>query len=275
MQGAGWPIAAVLSREADDAERLAGRLGVDTAADALSALPAAVRIVALCVPDDAVGPVARTLSDGAHPWEDTAVFHTSGALTHRALQPLAEAGALTLSFHPLQTFTPDTPPSAFEGIYCGVEAGSASAQAFGRAMAEALGARPLDLDAEAKPAYHLAATLASNGLVALLAMTDEVLTQAGLTEPSAASLMAPLVEQTWTHLQEGGPAGALTGPAARGDRDTIATHVETLREQAAHLRPAYAAVTTELVRLAVRSGRLSAADAEAILDVLHASVTES
>ena len=62
---------------------------------------------------------------------------------------------------------------------------------------------------------------------------------------------------------------ALTGPIARGDRRTVETHLDALDEHLPHLIPVYAALGTEAVRVAVRSGRLAPDAAQHVLDALH------
>jgi predicted short-subunit dehydrogenase-like oxidoreductase (DUF2520 family) len=270
----GIPVRAVLSRTADDARALADRVGAAVAGDEASALPGDVRLVLLCVPDDALALTAAALAEWReHPWARTIVGHTSGARTAAALAPLAEQGAATLSFHPLQTFAPGTPPEAFEGIVVAVEGGDDAVLA-GKGLARRLGARPVVLSAADKARYHCAAALASNGLVALMGVVEEILSSAGVNE-EASTLLAPLVEQTWTNLTESTPEGALTGPVVRGDRDTVADHLSALEDETPHLVPLYAALSTEMARLAVRSGRLDEASAEAVLRLLRSRIDAS
>jgi predicted short-subunit dehydrogenase-like oxidoreductase (DUF2520 family) len=272
----GVPVQAILSRDPADAQALAERVGAPVAAKAWSALPSTVRLVLLCVPDDALAAVAGALADVAHPWETTLVGHTAGGQTADVLAPLVREGAATLSFHPLQTFTPDTSPDAFDDIVIGIE-GDPEAVAAGTALARTLGARPVVLSARGKALYHCAAALASNGLVALMAVVEELLAAADVEgeEASAAALMAPLVEQTWAHLQSAPPEGALTGPVARGDEDTVAAHLDALRDHAPHLLPLYAALSTEMVRVAVRGGQLDGTTAEDVLRMLQKTLQSS
>ena len=265
----GHRVEAVLSRTAASAQALADRVGAPVADSSWEALPTSVRLVWICVPDDAIASVAAALAEVDHPWADAIVAHTSGAKTAAALAPLGEQGAATLSFHPLQTFTDDTAPDAFEGIVVGLE-GDDRAVAAGKTLAQALGARPLRLTPDEKARYHCAAALASNGLVALLAVVEEVLTASG-TEPPASvtELVGPLVEHTWANLEQGTPEGTLTGPVARGDEDTIRAHLDALADETPHLVPLYAALSTEMVRVAVRGGHLSAERAEPLLHSLQ------
>lgn len=266
----GYPVRAVLSRTPDEARALADRVGAAVGTDAAAALPADVRLVLLCVPDDAIAEVAGRLAALDHPWAQTVVGHTSGARTSAVLAPLAGRGAATVSLHPLQTFAPGTGPAVFDDIVVAVEGGEEAVMA-GTGLARRLGARPVVLSAADKARYHCAAALASNGLVALMSVVQEILGAAGVEE-AAADLVAPLVEQTWANLKAGSPEGALTGPIARGDRETVSAHLDALEEETPHLVPLYAALSTEMARLAVRSGRLEGEAAEAVLRLVRAAL---
>lgn len=273
LAACGYRVQAVLSRAGRSAQALAERVGVPVAASMGEgdALPAEVRLVLTCVPDDAIEAVAETLAALDHPWTDTIVAHTSGARTADALGRLAQKGAATLSFHPMQTFSAETDPDAFEGIVVGLE-GDDRAVAAGKTLARALGARPLRLSAEDKVRCHCAAALASNGLVALTAVVEEVLAATdigGTSRGSASELVGPLVEQTWANLKRGTPEGVLTGPVARGDEETVRAHLDALAEATPHLRPLYVALSTEMVRVAVRGGTLTRNQAEGLLGTLR------
>jgi predicted short-subunit dehydrogenase-like oxidoreductase (DUF2520 family) len=274
---AGYPVQAVLSRTVASAQALADQVGAPVGTDDVTALPADVRLVVLCVPDGAIADVAETLASLDHRWERTTVLHTSGRHPAAVLDPLAEHGAAPLSFHPLQTFTPDTPPEAFEDIVIGVE-GPPDAVAVGKVLARSLGATPLVLSADDKVRYHSAAALASNGLVALMGVVEELLSAADLDDGAfaeddaptgAAAIMAPLIEQTWVNLKRQSPESVLTGPVARGDRETVAAHLNALAEDAPHLLPLYAALSTEMVRIAVRGGQLRPDTAETLLSLFQ------
>jgi len=270
---AGYPVRAVVSQTAASARDLADRVGAPVGTDDVTALPADVRLVVLCVPDDAIAAVAEALAASDHRWDRTTVVHTSGRHPADVLRPLVEHGAAPLSFHPLQTFAPDTPPEAFEDIVVGVE-GPPDAVAVGKVLARSLGATPLVLSADDKARYHSAAALASNGLVALAGVVEELLQTTDLNDEDGApagmaAIMAPLIEQTWGNLKRQSPESVLTGPVARGDRETVAAHLSALTEDAPHLLPLYAALSTEMVRIAMRGGQVRPGTAEALLSLLQ------
>lgn len=268
LMDCGYAVTAVLSRHRGDAVALAEAVGASVGSEALEDLPFTVPLVLLCVPDDSITPVAQRLAALERPWDTMTVAHTSGVQTADALAPVAARGASTLSLHPMQTFTRDSPPAIFANIYVGLE-GDTEAVARGTRFVEDLGAHAITIPAAAKPQYHLAGVLASNGLVALMGLVREVLASAGLHPDKTSALVGPLVERSWANLAVSSPEDVLTGPAARGDRGTVAEHLDALATHLPHLLPAYAALTNEMVRLAVRSGQLDETRAEPVLDTLH------
>ncbi|SHK86332.1 Rossmann-like and DUF2520 domain-containing protein [Rhodothermus profundi] len=268
LRAAGYSIAAVLSRSQEAARALAAQVAAPVASGALEDLPGEVRLVFCCVPDDVLPGLAEQLALVPHDWPHTVVAHTSGALPAQVLAPVGRRGAALLSFHPVQSFPRQGAVPSLAGIAIGLE-GDPQAVALGREVAQALGARPVELSAETKPRYHLAATLASNGLGALMAVAGEVLASIGLSRPEAHALLLPLVEGTLHNLKQLLPEEALTGPAVRGDLFPISQHLQALRQHLPHLLPVYAALTTEMIRVGVRSGRLAPSQATAILERLQ------
>ncbi len=101
--------------------------------------------------------------------------------------------------------------------------------------------RPFEVPEEHRGAYHAAAAMSSNLLVALEESAAELLERAGVGPPSR-ELLAPLVVRTAANWAARGPE-ALTGPIARGDSETIDRHLEALREVAPELIPVYESLT--------------------------------
>lgn len=268
----GYPIRGVLSRTRRSAEDLARVLGAPVASDRLGDLPAGAPLVVLCVPDDQLADLAETLTGVPRSWQHSVVLHTSGALPASVLAPLAAEGARTLSFHPLQTVTADTDAGTLEGVTVGIE-GDAPGVAAGIELAAGLAMRYLVVSADAKPRYHLAAAMASNLFVTLLGMVQEVLSSIDIDRDGAMALLEPLLRGTLDNLVSSSPEEALTGPVARGDLATLRAHGLALRKDLPHLVPAYAALSVETVRLAVRSGQLAPERAEDVLLLMQRMVT--
>lgn len=191
--------------------------------------PADVEAILLCVPDAEI-PAAAAAVAGAAPL----VGHTSGATGLAALEPSGARGVFGL--HPLQTFT-GAPRDAerFRGSRCAVGGTTAGALAAAVGIARSLGMEPFELSDEQRPAYHAAASIASNFLVALEAAAEEVAAGAGLEPAEARAALAPLVRATVESWVELGPERALTGPVARGDELTVAAQREAVRATAPQL----------------------------------------
>ena len=272
LSEAGYPIAGVVSRRRGPAETLACVLRAPVASDQLRDIPQAAELVVLAVPDDQLADLAETLAEAPRSWAGTVVAHTSGAVAASVLDPLRDLGATTLSFHPVQTLPRGADAAALEGVTVGLEGGPRGVAA-GVELAVTTGLRYLVLEAEAKPRYHLASAMASNLLVTLVGMVQEVTTSIGLDRDEAMGVLRPLLQGTLDNLSTTTPEEALTGPVARGDLGTLKAHGLALREHLPHLVPAYAALSVEAVRLAVRAGTLAPERARDVLNLMEKMVT--
>jgi predicted short-subunit dehydrogenase-like oxidoreductase (DUF2520 family) len=225
-----------LARAAEQARvptRLAGR------EEALEACRAS-EVALLCVPDSAIASGCEAITDAIPPLR--LVGHTSGASDLDVLAAAQARGAEAFSLHPLQTI-PDG-DTEVAGAACAVSGTSAEAAEFAARLAERLGMRPFAVPEEQRAAYHAAAVISSNFLIALKESAAGLLERAGIDDPR--ELLAPLVLQTAANWAERGPE-ALTGPIARGDAATVERHLEALRAAAPELVPVYEALA-ELTR---------------------------
>jgi predicted short-subunit dehydrogenase-like oxidoreductase (DUF2520 family) len=234
--------------------------------------PAATAVSGAAAPAGAAG--AATI-DAAAPAPDTAapdtqpdtprtpaVAHTSGATSVAALLPCERAGATTLVFHPLQTFSdPLTGCDRFRGTAIAVTPSGSppdpAAADLGFRLADLLGAKPFLLADDKRALYHVAATFACNYLVTLEHHAQLLFIAAGLPRDEALSLFLPLVKATLDNVEAQGPVEALTGPLSRGDVHTIAGHLAALATDAPQLLPAYRVLglaTLDLVRARVELG---------------------
>ena len=199
--------------------------------DALQACRSAEAAL-LCVPDEAIPEACTAVADAVPPLR--LVGHSSGATALGALSPAAERGAETFSLHPLQTVPDDA--TDLTGAPCAVAGSTEVAERFASELATALGMRPFAVPEERRAAYHAAASIASNFLVALEESAARLLEEAGIGD--ARELLAPLVLRTAANWSERG-GDALTGPIARGDQATVEAHLDALRESAPELVPLY------------------------------------
>lgn len=239
--GASYRVVAVASARSESAHRLAAATGAESMSP--QALVEACDLIFLTVPDAAIAELACTL-----PWRpEQAVVHCSGALGLEVLEPASRAGALPGCLHPLQSFPArEGDATRFHGITCGIEAAGDLGRALER-MAVALGARVVRLEGVDRAAYHAAAVFVSNYVVALMAASERVWTQAGLPREAARAALAPLLAGAAQNIAAHPLAEALTGPVARGDLATVERHLAALGDSA--LGALYRALGIELLAL--------------------------
>ena len=204
---AGRSFASAFASAGVEVQGLLGR------ADDIAGAAVGADLVLLAVPDHAVAGIAARV----RPVRSTVVAHCSGALGLEVLTTHVRVGSL----HPLVTL-----PSPVvggkrlrEGAYFAV-----AGDRLVKELVLALGGRLLEVPTGARAAYHAAACIASNHLVALLGQVQRVAASVGL--PLEAFL--PLAEGALEDVRELGPAAALTGPAARRDLATIESHRQAL-----------------------------------------------
>jgi len=215
LSGRGWTVDGLLGRGDDVSEAASG-----------------VDLCVLGVPDASVPEVASSI----RPHPDAVVVHLSGALGLDVLSMHPRRGSL----HPLVSL-----PSPAVGA-AALTAGAwfaVSGDPLVRDVVADLGGRLVVVDDAQRPAYHAAACIASNHLVALLAQVARVAASAGV--PLEAYL--DLVRATVDNVAALGPAAALTGPVSRRDWDTVASHLRALPPSEV---PLYLAMASEAAALA-------------------------
>jgi predicted short-subunit dehydrogenase-like oxidoreductase (DUF2520 family) len=187
-------------------------------------------VVLLAVPDGEIAAAAAAIAPGR------LVGHLSGATT---LAPLAPHEAFSL--HPLMTVTGAT--TSFAGASAAIAGSTDRARETARALAERLGLRPVEVADGDRAAYHAAASMAANFLVALESAAERLAATAGVDRAALAPLARAALDN-WAAL---GSERALTGPIARGDEDTIALQRDAVAERCPELLPAWDALA-ELTR---------------------------
>ncbi|MGA8455438.1 MAG: Rossmann-like and DUF2520 domain-containing protein [Streptosporangiaceae bacterium] len=226
---------------------------------------ASADLVLMTVPDDVLPGLVTGLAATGAAVEGRLIAHASGRHGLGVLDPVVRAGALPLALHPVMTFTgrPDD-IDRLAGISFGVTAPDPL-----RPVAEALvvemGGEPVFIAEEQRDLYHAALASGANYLVTLVVQASDLLRDAGVTHP--ARMLGPLLSAALDNALRLGDA-ALTGPVARGDADTVASHVNALRADAPEALPAYLALARLTADRAVAAGTLSAPDAQRLLGVL-------
>jgi len=224
---AGRSLAAALSARGWHVAELLGR-GDDVAGAAHG-----VDVLVVATPDDVVAEVAAAVV----PVPSTAVLHLSGSLGLDALDPHPRRACL----HPLVPLpTPEVGTARLSSGVTFAVAGDPVA----RTIAEVLGGRVVEVADDDRAAYHAAACIAANHVVALLGQVERVAASVGLELES----FLPLTRAAVDDVAALGPHDALTGPARRGDWATLSRHLDVLPESERSGYQAGAALATRLAR---------------------------
>jgi predicted short-subunit dehydrogenase-like oxidoreductase (DUF2520 family) len=246
----GWRIGTVVTSSRGSARAAVRAIGAGTPHAALTPEALDADVILLSVPDDVLEKVAQKLPKigGAvfpslgflKTLRGKIVLHTSGALDHRVLAPLARRGAFTGSMHPMQTFSGRSAPR-LDGVIFSIE-GAPAARRAAQKIARALGGTPVVINANDKPAYHASGTSVAGHALALVECAAQTLMKIGFTRRRANQALLPLIRQMLDNYESLGPHAAWTGPLSRGDYATISKHVKALRRFPRESQDAYAAL---------------------------------
>ncbi|MBX9870452.1 MAG: DUF2520 domain-containing protein [Burkholderiaceae bacterium] len=202
----------------------------------------------LAVPDRQIAASAQTLATLGLP--PALAFHASGALAATELAPLRAQGWSCASAHCILSFAdPATAQQQFRGTVCALEGDAAAAQRL-EPLLTALGAQCFALATEHKLIYHAAAVWATNFLPVLQAQAEALWRHSGLPAELLPGLRERLLHHAVDNLLALGPAGALTGPAARGDTALVERQGQAVQAFDADAGAAYAALSAMAARLA-------------------------
>lgn len=191
--------------------------------------------VLLCVPDGEIATAAALIEPGRP------VGHCSGASRLDVLAPHE-----SFSLHPLMTVTAEG--AAFAGAGAAIAGSTPRALELAASLASALEMRAVEVDEADRPAYHAAATIASNFLITIEAAAEGLAARVGVDR----ALLVPLVRaavENWAAL---GAKRALTGPVARGDHATVTAQRDAIESKAPELLELFDALVDATRRLAHR-----------------------
>jgi predicted short-subunit dehydrogenase-like oxidoreductase (DUF2520 family) len=184
-----------------------------------------VDVVCLCIRDDELPEFVATHRHLN--FANKVVLCHSGVTPLTVLQPFAEQGAVIGKWHPLQSFTNNEPAIvpphthwAFEGE---IEDLIAPWTIAWDGVLHHLSGKDWQV-------YHLAAVLAANYLPLLIRMGSSVLEPLARDRQDALDWLKPLIEQSVAAGLDGQNDLPFSGPAIRGDTETLNKHSAWLAE---------------------------------------------
>ncbi|MFA0962076.1 Rossmann-like and DUF2520 domain-containing protein [Roseivirga sp. BDSF3-8] len=215
----GHVVREVYSRDIRNAEKLATRLESATPVESLDFSESTARIFLIASSDDAVPELVSRLILP----ERALLAHTSGALS---IDVLDHPGAWARGvFYPIQTFSKEKDVN-FEGIPVCIEATNEEAEEYLINMAHSISKKVYRVESRDRLSLHVAAVFACNFTNHMLRASAEILQGQDLK----LDMLKPLIRETLNNSLEISPEKAQTGPARRGDRQTIAKHMDFLNQ---------------------------------------------
>jgi predicted short-subunit dehydrogenase-like oxidoreductase (DUF2520 family) len=222
-------LIAICNRDKPSAQRAIDLLGAGHAVARLADLPA-VDLTLITVPDDHITNIALELAKKQVIKLGSIVAHCSGALSSDCLTPLRNMGILVASIHPLQAFPAhQLAPDALNNCCFAIEGDQKAVDVLSLILT-ALGSQLLPIHPLKKTIYHAAAVMASNYLITLASMAEELFIESGLSQYNARKITHQLMQNNLNHLLHSNTTQeALTGPLARGDKTTIKQHLQAIK----------------------------------------------
>jgi predicted short-subunit dehydrogenase-like oxidoreductase (DUF2520 family) len=216
LRDAGEEIVQVWSRNPENAAALAMELNAGAVNDP-DLVTTEADLYILAVNDDAILTVVSML-----PVHDRLVVHTSGST---GMEVLRNASDRIGVLYPLQTFSKSREVD-FSVVPLAIEGNSEQVMQTLEDLARKISGHVLRMDSRQRRALHVAAVFACNFTNHLYALAAGILDRNQLDF----DLLRPLIRETAEKVQSFMPSDVQTGPAVRGDEETMRKHLEFLTE---------------------------------------------
>ena len=210
----GINIVQIISRNSEHGKKVAQQCGAKYSPHPFG-LENSVTHVLLTVPDQFIYEVASNLPKGNY-----CLIHTSGSTPMESIKDQAEEVGV---FYPLQSFSVEQ-QADWQEIPIFVEANSKVLEDQLFNLARKIATTVNVLDSERRSLLHLSAVFACNFSNYLITIAQDLVKSAGQSE----SILTPLINETSSRAVDFGAKLSQTGPAKRGDLDTIKKHLDLL-----------------------------------------------
>lgn len=218
FENAGHVITDIYNRDLEKARHFALNFFNANATNRLDFSDSNANIFILVVSDDSIMDLAPSI----YMPQGSILVHCSGSVPLSALGYARTEN--TGVFYPLQTFSKGKRVD-FSEIPIGIEAENKNTQNALQRLAKTVSTKVIEMDSKARRTVHLSAVFACNFTNHMLSISKEILTSQEINF----ELLHPLIVETLNKSLNIGPENAQTGPAARGDMETLDKHYEMLR----------------------------------------------
>lgn len=216
LKEAGYRIEQVFGPNKKSAEILAKKLKSIAITD-LKKLNDNSAIYIISVKDDAIEKVAKQLK-----LKKGILVHTSGTVPLSVLKKSAKNIGV---FYPLQTISKDKKVDFKEIPIC-LEANNKNTAEDLKYFAKSISKKVLNVSSSQRQSIHLAAVFACNFSNHMYAIAENLLAK----EKLSLDILRPLILETAKKIGTLSPGEAQTGPALRGDKETMNAHLKMLKK---------------------------------------------
>jgi predicted short-subunit dehydrogenase-like oxidoreductase (DUF2520 family) len=235
LKNAGHQIVQVYSRVAKHAALLAYHIKSNPTDD-LEQITADTDLFIISVSDDAIDGIAAALAIHGKP-----MVHTSGAT---ALQVLLKYTDQAGVFYPLQTFS-KAKEVKFKQVPICIEAAYDDLTIELQQLARTVSNNVSMVNSDQRRVLHLAAVFACNFPNYLYHAAQQLLATYDLDF----NLIRPLIVETAQKVEHQIPADVQTGPAVRGDNNTMTAHLGMLQNEP-QLKDIYTMLSQAIIKMA-------------------------
>ncbi len=237
LKEVGHNIQQVFSRRTDKVLRVSKIVGAQPI-DNISSLQSGANLYIIAVKDDAIGDVAEKMRKklAGNTW----VVHTSGSVPATVLAPYFNNYGV---FYPLQTFSISR-MADFLNIPILVDSNKELMKNRLYQLGETISPKVYRINDEQRAKLHVTAVMVNNFTNHLYAMAEDILKK----EELPMEVLIPLIQETSKKVSLFPAKEMQTGPAIRGDEDTIQRHMAYL-DQFPDYQKVYQALTDSLKRM--------------------------
>ncbi len=212
-------VVQIYSRNINNATQLSKRFAGCEAIDDISRLDGIADVYIISVKDDAITDIVAQIPDVC---KNKLWMHTSGSVSMEVFKgTVNEYGVL----YPLQTFSRDVDVNVGEIPFL-IEGNKAETLAKIKEVALSVSSTVKCADSNSRKRIHASAVFACNFVNHMWSIADDVLKDGDFSF----DLLLPLLKETLAKVSKVSPYDAQTGPARRGDIDTMSRHMALLDE---------------------------------------------
>lgn len=216
IKKSGQNILQIISKKIENSKKLAQKIGCDFA-DNISEINKNADLYIISVSDNQITKIASHKN-----LKNKFVVHTAGSISQEVLSNNSNKYGV---FYPLQTFSKNVFVDFSQVPIC-IEANNTRNFQILENLAVKLGCESYAVNSEQRAKLHLSAVFVNNFTNYMFAVGNDILEKNNLPF----EILRPLIRQTVAKIESTKPADVQTGPAIRGDTETIKKHLQQLSQ---------------------------------------------